>query len=609
VIVHRLLRRQLTKIFGSTDAAPAELSGLLEVIDAAYRQSDHDRELLERSLDLTSKELLEANRELRNYASDLEASVAERTAELRAANKALEREIDERIAAERAVGESEERYRAIFEGSKDAIYISTPGGRIIDINQAGLDLLGFDSLESLREVDVARDIYRRAEDRQAMLDELDRNGYLRDAEIEIVRRDGRVITVLDTTTAVRDERGEAVAYRGVLRDVTEQRRLEHDLNQAQKMEAVGRLAGGVAHDFNNILTAILGYASRLATNRGDDDEVRTVADAVAAAADRGSELTNQLLAFGRRQVLRPIVLDLNHAIEDMRELVRRVIPEDVEIVTELDSELRPIEVDRTQIEQVIVNLAINAGDAMPNGGTLTIRTRHVAASDENQRSSLERSPGGFVRLEVEDTGVGIEPAICDRIFEPFFTTKRGSRGTGLGLATVYHAMEQAGGSVEVTSEVGSGTRFDLVFPASARSIRADQPKPPPEIPTTGTESVLIVEDDPAVQSVLREYLTDRGFSVHAADDGLAGLELARREGIRLDLVLSDVVMPKMSGIEMARRLREELPHLKVLLISGHAKDREKAVEESMQDGFCAFLQKPFAPETLARRIRDLLDAT
>ena len=605
--MHTLLRRQLTKIFGSPDGAPDELTRFLDAVDAAYYQADHDRELLERSLDLTSDELLEANRELRSYATDLEASVAERTAELRAANRALEREIDERIAAEREVGESEERYRAIFEGSKDAIYISTPGGRIIDINPAGLQLLGYGSLDDLRDVDVARDVYRRSEDRRTMLEEVDRNGFLRDAEIEIVRKDGQLITVLDTTTAVRDDRGEVVAYRGVLRDVTDQRRLEHDLNQAQKMEAVGRLAGGVAHDFNNILTAILGYAERLASGRDAGDEVRSSAEAIAAAANRGSELTSQLLAFGRRQVLRPVVLDLNQVIIDMLELVRRVIPEDVEIETELAAGPQPTEIDRTQIEQVIINLAINAGDAMPAGGTLTIRTRRREPVDDRIGGAGRRTPNAIVRLEVEDTGVGIEPALRDRIFEPFFTTKTGSRGTGLGLATVYHAVRQAGGTVEVQSEIGRGTRFDLDFVVAESDVTGSRPEPRAEIPTVGTEHLLIVEDDPSVQTVLRDYLIGRGFTVLTADDGAEGLDVARREGIRLDLVLSDVVMPRMNGIELARRLRDELPHLKVLLISGHAKDRERAFEESMQDRFCAFLQKPFAPEKLARAIRELID--
>jgi PAS domain S-box-containing protein len=606
--VHTLLRRQLAKIFGSPEGAPEELRQFLDVVNAAYHQADHDRELLERSLDLTSDELLEANRELRSYATDLEASVAERTAELRAANQALEREIDERIAAEREVGESEQRYRAIFEGSKDAIYISTPGGRIIDINPAGLELLGYRSLDELREVDVARDLFHRPEDRRAMLEEIDRNGFLRDAEIEIVRKDGRVITVLDTTTAVRDERGQVVAYRGVLRDVTDQRRLERELHQAQKMEAVGRLAGGVAHDFNNILTAILAYAERLAADRPVGDDVRVNAEAIAAAADRGSELTSQLLAFGRRQVLRPVVLDLNQVVSDMLELVRGVIPEDVHIETRLTAEPQPVEIDRTQIEQVLVNLAINAGDAMPDGGALTIRTRRVAPAPDHRDGVGRKAPRVAVRLEVEDTGVGIEPALRDRIFEPFFTTKTGSRGTGLGLATVYHAVRQAGGTVEVQSELGAGTRFDVDFPLAESEIACPEPRPRPEIPTTGTEHLLIVEDDPSVQTVLRDDLVGRGFSVLTADDGAEGLDIARREGIRLDLVLSDVVMPRMNGIELARCLRDELPHLKILLVSGHAKDRDRAFEESVQDSLCAFLQKPFTPEKLAQRIRVLLDS-
>ena len=605
--MHTLLRRQLAKVFGQDGRVPEELQAFLSLVDTAYTQSDLDRLLLERSLDLTSDELLVANRELRSYASELEWRVAERTGELEAANRELELEIAERRAAEKAVGESEERYRSLFESSKDAIYISTPGGRLIDINPAGLELFGFDTIEEILEVDVGRDLYRSPEARRSFLAEVDRKGFVRDGELEVVQKDGSVLTVLATTTAVRDDSGDVVAYRGILRDVTAQRRLEQELLQVQKMEAVGRLAGGVAHDFNNLLTAILAYSERLA-KRAQDGTVRADAEAISAAAQRGAELTSQLLAFGRRQVLRPTVLDLNRVLRDMQGLLRRVISEDVEIAMDLGDGLGAIEVDRVQLEQAIVNLAINAGDAMPGSGTLTLSTKSIEVGDRPLQKVPSLDPGRWAHLAVLDTGVGIADDVREHIFEPFFTPQDAARGTGLGLATVYAAVMQNGGHVDVTTEVGVGTCFDIYLPVVGALPEVGEPEPGCPLPTAGEECLLLVEDDPGVQHVLKEFLEDRGYQVLAASDGVAGLELARKQGFGVDLVLTDVVMPRMNGLELARRLRDELPHVKVLLISGHATDQERIAEESLFGDQCSFLQKPFTPDTLAAAVRALLDA-
>jgi PAS domain S-box-containing protein len=598
----------LSKVFGNGQSVPEELVPFFDAVDEAYLQSDHDRELLERSLDLTSNELLQANRELREYATDLEERVAERTAELRATNESLELEIAERIAAEAAISESEERYRSLFESSKDAIYISTPEGQLIDINPAGVELFGYESATELLMVDVARDLYRHPEHRKSFLERVNREGFVRDGELEIVRNNGEVLHVLDTTTAVRDEEGEVIAYRGILRDVTVQRRLEQELIQAQKMEAVGRLAGGVAHDFNNLLTAILAYAERLAMGLPPDDTNRTCVEAISNAAERGSALTSRLLAFGRRQVLRPVRLDLTDVVTDMRGLLRQVIPEDVDLVLNLEPELQPIQIDPTQIEQVILNLAMNAGDAMPNGGRLTIRTSMQTIAVDSRSTPLGLPHGSYARLSVEDTGIGIEESDREHIFEPFFTTKSSTRGTGLGLATVYSAVQQTGGSVAMTTEIGEGTCFDVYLPVvdgAPDLARTESQKAPA---AAGSERILLVEDDPSVRQVLSDYLEDQGYSVFSAGDGAAGLDLARREQSRVDLVLTDVVMPRMNGIELARCLLDEIPKVKVLLISGHTKDRKRIVEQSLKWPTCSFLQKPFTPNTLVTRIRELLDA-
>jgi PAS domain S-box-containing protein len=606
--MHKLLRRQLAKVFGADGAVPEELMPFLEVVDAAYYQSDHDRMLLERSLDLTSNELLQANRDLRAYATDLERRVAERTAELETINRSLELEIAERVAAEHAIGVSEERYRSLFESSKDAIYISTPDGKLIDINPAGVELLGYESVDELLAVDVAKDLYRQPDIRGGFLERVDREGFIRDGELEIVRKDGEILHVLDTTTAVRNDLGEVVAYRGILRDVTTQRRLERELLQAQKMEAVGRLAGGVAHDFNNLLTAILAYAERLERNLDEEDERRSQVGAIKGAAERGSALTSRLLAFGRRQVVRPEYLELNTVVDEMRGLLRQVVPEDVEIELDLTDPSDPVLADQTQLEQVILNLAMNAGDAMASGGELTIRTSTCVVGEAPFEDAPSLEPGSYARLTVEDTGVGIDPSVRDRIFEPFFTTKSSSRGTGLGLATVYGAVRECGGLVEVSSEIGVGTRFDVYLPVFEGMPDQRDPESVQSLEIEGSERLLLVEDDPSVREVLAEYLENQGYTVLSADDGEEGLEVARREGCAVDLVLTDVVMPRMNGVELARLLRDEFPHIKVLLISGHTKDRKRVVEESLKWPSCSFLQKPFAPRDLGLRIRELLDA-
>lgn len=605
--MHKLLSRQLRKFFGREGEIPPALVAFLEVVDAAYRQADHDRILLERSLDLTSTELLEANRELRAYASDLELRVAERTAQLQNTNVSLEYEIEERAAAERVIGESEERYRSLFASSKDAIYISTPDGRLVDINPAGVELFGYDSAEELLMVDVGRDLYRHREDRQRFLKTVDREGFVRDGELEIVRKDGEVINVLDTTTVVRDEAGEVIAYRGILRDVTTQRRLERELRQVQKMDAVGRLAGGVAHDFNNLLTAIFAYAEQLRRSLHEEDHRRAYVDSIADAAERGSALTSRLLAVGRRQVLRPVPLEINAVIGEMRGLLRQVIPEDVELLTDLDPDVGLVRIDQTQFEQVVLNLAMNAGDAMPDGGRLTMRSSRCRVGGTWLEDAPALEPGDYVRLTVEDTGTGISDSVREHIFEPFFTTKSAEHGTGLGLATVYSAVRECGGLVEVSSELGEGSAFDVYLPVYPGTLEQAAPESRPDVKIVGSENLLLVEDDPSVRVVLKEYLEDHGYSVLTAVDGESGLEVARSSGASVDLVLTDVVMPKMNGIELARVLRSETPEIKVLLISGHTRDRKRVVEESLSSSSFSFLQKPFTPQTLATKIRELLD--
>ncbi len=651
--MHKLLSRQLKRLFGDAERVPEELAAFVAAIDSAYHQADADRELLERSLDLTSEELLEANTELRLDRHDLEQRVAARTAELLAANRKLEREIVERRTAERrlrvselrfqtladnsptgifhsdaagrtvyvnrawceiagmeaeqaagngwqqaihpedrerkladwaealergvpvsggeyrmllpdgsekwvvgqavplrdgegaisgfvgtltditerrlaeeAIRRSEQKFRTLFEESQDTIYISTPEGRLLDINPAGVRLFGYDSAREMLEVDLTTQVYLRSEERAEMLRELSQKGYVQDLELRVQTKQGKRLTVLATASAERDESGRVVSMRGMLRDVTGQRDLENQLRQAQKMEAVGRLAGGVAHDFNNLLTAILGYADLMALALPDDSPLRHNADEIKAAAQRGADLTRQLLAFSRRQVLAPETLDLNQTVTTIEKLLRRLIGEDIELVIELDPGLGAVRADPSQIEQVLLNLGVNARDAMPDGGVLTLRTGNVEVKSREAVSALGLGEGAYVMLAIEDSGVGIDEEIRDQIFEPFFTTKSRSKGTGLGLATVYGIVRQSGGQIEVQSEPGRGSRFRILLPRVEGEPTATRPVARSLGMPQGDETVLLVEDEPAVREYLRSLLCRLGYMVVVAGDGVRALEVA-----------------------------------------------------------------------------------
>ena len=373
-------------------------------------------------------------------------------------------------------------------------------------------------------------------------------------------------------------------------NVTEARRVEVQLRQAQKMEAVGRLAGGIAHDFNNLLTAISGYSEFLIEGQTDERQ-RRYAEEIKRAATRAAALTGQLLAFSRRQVLQPRVLDLNAVVGDMDMMLRRLIGEDVELVTMLDPALANVLADPTQIEQVIVNLAVNAREAMPHGGSVTIET-----------ANLETDAGQFADLRLTDTGVGMSDEERRQLFDPFFTTKDG--GTGLGLATVYGIVEQSGGTIEVESAPGLGSSFRILLPA-AEAPAAEMQAPRNEAPARGSETVLLVEDEAVVRHLVAEILTANGYSVVQAADGPSALELLRRHTERVDLLLTDVVMPGMSGPEVANAVSAMRPGTRVLYISGYT-DSAIGHHGVLEPGM-AFLQKPFSTADLTGKVRAVLD--
>jgi two-component system cell cycle sensor histidine kinase/response regulator CckA len=478
--------------------------------------------------------------------------------------------------------ESELLFSAIFEDSVVPKLIADDERRIVDLNGAAAELLGVAREQALG---LNLDALLPDEPIARLWPRFLEDGTM-DAEVTLVRPDGaqRQIEFLATAN-VRPGR-----HISVVRDLSHQKALEDQLRQAQKMEAVGRLAGGIAHDFNNLLTAISGYSEFLIDGLHDERQLRH-AHEIRKAAARAASLTGQLLAFSRRQVLQPRVLDLNAIVSDMDMMLRRLIGEDVELVTLLAPDLGAVLADPTQIEQVIVNLAVNARDAMPLGGSVTIRTTNV-----------ETEHGPVVELSLTDTGVGMTESEREQLFDPFFTTKAG--GTGLGLATVYGVVEQSGGTIEVESSPGMGSSFHICLPRAG--VAAEPPQSPRVVtdPARGDETILLVEDETVVRQLVAEILENAGYAVLPAADGPSALELIRRNSKPIDLLLTDVVMPGMSGPEVAAAVTSMRPGTEVLYMSGYT-DSAIGHHGVLEPGI-AFLQKPFSADELTRKVRSLL---
>jgi PAS domain S-box-containing protein len=515
-----------------------------------------------------------------------------------------QRDITERKRAEQELSKSEERYRDMVENAHDIIYSHDLEGNYTSINKAGERITGYTREEALRmnlTQTVAPEYLEKA--RQMLVRKL-ADEEITVYDLEIIAKDGRRIAV-EVNTRLVYQNGVPVAVQGIARDVTERRQLEDQLRQAQKMEAVGRLAGGIAHDFNNLLTAITGYSDLILRRLRADDPLRRNVEEIKKAGDRAASLTRQLLAFSRKQVLQPKVLDLNAVVSDMEKMLRRLIGEDIELRTALASELGSVKADPGQIEQVIMNLAVNARDAMPNGGNLIIETENVYLNKGYATSHIAVNPGAYVMLTVSDTGEGMSEETKTRIFEPFYTTKEVGKGTGLGLSTVYGIVKQSGGNIWVYSEVGKGTSFKIYLPRVDEAAQEYKRNHEVEEFLYGTETILLAEDDNLVRRLVRAALEGYGYRVLEAEDGSAALSVSEQHEEMVHLLLTDVVMPRMSGRELADRLAQSRPETKVLYMSGYTD--ESIVYHGVIDAQTPFIQKPFEAEALARKIRDLLD--
>ena len=502
-------------------------------------------------------------------------------------------DVTERRRALDALAASEERYRRLFEQSKDAVYVSSPEGRLLEINEAGLRLLGYDSRHEALDLDLVRDVYVEPRDRERLLGTVEQRGFSKDFETRLRSRDGRSLVVLATTSAIRDEHDRIVAYLGILRDVTRQRQLEEQVRQSQKMEAVGRLAGGLAHDFNNLLTAINGFADLLLRTL-DDERHLGFAEKIRASGRRAAELTGELLTLSRRRVVFPEVVDVNGAITRTAGTLEPMLGEDLRITLDLADGLEPVRIDTGQLEQALLNLAVNARDAMPEGGELRLATR----KRESGPAGLEGGP--WVEIEVSDSGPGIPTEHRDRVFDPFFTTKGVGEGSGLGLSTVYAIVTQSRGRILLDEAEPPGATFRLLLPPHRDVLR--EPVPPPvEREKRRGDRVLVVEDETAVRELVQRVLAEDGLRSVLAADAEAALEIAEREE-RFDLLITDVVMPGQSGPQLARTLCERDPSLRVLYISGYAAEIDRVGEPDH-----AMLAKPFEPAELLARVRELLE--
>jgi signal transduction histidine kinase len=476
----------------------------------------------------------------------------------------------QRRRAEEAMRQSQDRLRLIFDHVSDALYVADDAGRIIDANPAACALSG-------RSLEVIQTL--------TMADVLPQNG-------------GNVLDVRSTAFAPG-----VLVY--TVRDLTRERKLEDQLLQAQKMEAVGQLAGGVAHDFNNLLTVIMSYSSMLLTDGGPGDSNRDDIQAISDAAVRAAALTRQLLAFSRKQVLQLQPVNVNAVVTDVEKMLRRLIGEDISLSTHLDPQLALINADPGQLEQVLLNLAVNARDAMPNGGSLSITTDNADLSEEHGERHMGAAPGKYIMLAVTDTGTGMTKEVQQRLFEPFYTTKGAGKGTGLGLATVHGIVKQLGGDVYVYSELGHGTTFKVYFPHLTTipdvMVAAAEHREAPR----GTETILLAEDDDALRSLGARVLGTFGYNVLVARTGADALRIVVEHDGPIDLVATDVVMPEMSGSQLVAKVLKARPGIRVLFMSGYTDD--EVMRRGVIDGQTAFLQKPFTPDMLAHKVRAVLD--
>jgi two-component system, cell cycle sensor histidine kinase and response regulator CckA len=519
----------------------------------------------------------------------------------------VNRDITERKQAIEALRVSEASFRSVVEDAPYGIYQADREGRFLRVNPALQRMLGYSTADELLEVNLEREVFRRLEDFQRMQDTLRSLDEFQDLEIEWRKKEGTPITVRCSGRRVKKEQGGSGFHEVFAEDVTDKRILEAQLRMAGKMEAIGRLSGGIAHDFNNLLGVMIGYSQLLKRKLKSEKELAEYAEEIEKAGQRAASLTKQLLAFSRQQILTPTVLDLNSLVRDMEKMLQRLLGEDIVVCIGLESELGTVKADRGQVEQVIMNLAVNARDAMPSGGTLYVETANRILDEIYTREHPGSRPGRYVVLAVRDSGVGMNKETIAHIFEPFFTTKELGKGTGLGLATVYGIVKQSGGYIAVESNPGEGASFQMFLPRVDEPVAPSVATPAIVPDMKGSETILLAEDAEALRKLAKSLLEGHGFEVLAARDGEEALYLAEQHSGRIDLLVTDVVMPGINGRVLAERLRDSRPETKVLYMSGYTDSF--IAGHGVLDQKTNLLHKPFSEEMLLRHVRDVLDAT
>ncbi|MFH0907445.1 MAG: PAS domain S-box protein [bacterium] len=512
-------------------------------------------------------------------------------------------DVTENTVTMEALKASEERYRKFFEEDITGDYICKPDGRILACNTAFARIFGFTSVVDAINYGM-QPLFPGAEAFRQFIDRVQRQRKLEYFEQELRRHDSQVVYVVENAIGYFDEQGALTEIKGYIFDNTRLKLLESQMIEAQKMDAIGRLAGGIAHDFNNLLTSILGFGQLIADRSGEDDASRKDAEHIVQAGERAANLTRQLLALGRKQLLQPRAINLNAILSGMEQILRRTLGETIDLVTEFSPDIGSIEVDEGQIDQVIMNLTLNARDAMPSGGRVTLRTARVTLDAAYCADHVGILPGEYVLMAIQDTGTGISEDVRMHIFEPFFTTKAKNKGTGLGLSTVYGIIRQSHGHIEFDTEVGQGTEFRVYLPMSGAPAEPPRKKPANTSPK-GNETILVVEDEDMVRSLAVRMLSSLNYKVLEARNGREALDVCAGYKEHIDLVLSDVVMPHMSGPQFVERLREMRRDFKVLYTSGF--NEEQLFEQGAKDRSLQLLPKPYTREALAQRVRQVID--
>jgi two-component system cell cycle sensor histidine kinase/response regulator CckA len=515
------------------------------------------------------------------------------------------RDISKRKQVRDALRESEERYQTLVENVNIGIFRNTgdPQGNFIQANPASAKIFGFDSVDDFMKINVS-DLYQNPEERKLFIEEITHKGFVKNKEEQLRKKDGTFIWASVTAKAQYNEHGDIKWIDGVVEDITERKKLEAQLIQAQKMEAIGNLAGGIAHDFNNILTAMLGYVSLLQMDIREDTHLKKFTDQIIIACDRAATLTQSLLTFSRKQIISPRPANLNTMIRELEKLLLRVIGEDIELKTLLAAENLIVMEESGQIVQVLMNLATNARDAMPEGGLLTISTELMEVDDEYIHTHGYGKPGKYAVITVSDTGEGMDEKTRERIFEPFFTTKEAGKGTGLGLSMVYGIITQHNGYINCYSEPKRGTTFRIYRPLIETDVEEKRTEGF-SIIKEGTETVLIAEDDVGVRVSIKETLKGFGYKVIEAVDGEDAIEKFNKNKDRVQLILLDVIMPRKNGNEAYEAMKKVMPDIKVIFMSGYTADiiQKRGL---LKDEF-NFILKPVSPTELLRKLRQVLD--